>query len=155
MNLKQSLRRKLRGHAGETELNLTAVMNIFLILIPFLLLTAVFVRIAVLELALPNLNRQAPLTQEKKSKSTILNILLIQRTGFELKSPDLRFTPIPTKNRRYDWESLKQQLEKVKTKYPESEDIIISPENEIKYDTIISVMDRCREAGFPNIPISG
>ena len=50
MNLKQTMGRKLRGHAGETDLNLTAVMNIFLILIPFLLLSAVFVKISVLEL---------------------------------------------------------------------------------------------------------
>ena len=57
MNLKQSVKRRLRGHAGETDVNLTAVMNIFLILIPFLLLTAPFMRIAVLELTLPSLDR--------------------------------------------------------------------------------------------------
>jgi len=155
MNIKQSMGRRLKGHAGETELNLTAVMNIFLILIPFLLLTAVFVRIAVLELTLPSLDSSGRQAQTRKQKSTIINILVIKETGFELKSPDIKFSKLDKKQTEYDWEGLKNHLSTIKGKYPESEDIIISPVNAIKYHTIISVMDRCRESGFPNISISG
>ncbi len=155
MNIKQSMGRKLKGHAEETELNLTAVMNIFLILIPFLLLTAVFVRIAVLELSLPSLDSSGRTAQAKKQKSTIINILVINETGFELKSPDIKLSKLDKKQTDYDWDGLKNHLATIKEKYPESGDIIISPVSTIKYHTIISVMDRCRESGFPNISISG
>ncbi len=155
MNLKQSMGSRLKGHAGDTELNLTAVMNIFLILIPFLLLTAVFVKISVLELSLPNLNKKSASATAQNPKSIILNVLRIQETGFELKSPELTFTPINKKNDLYDWEILIEQLKKVKDTYPDSEEIIIAPAGTIKYDTIVSVMDRCRESGFPTISISG
>jgi len=155
MNLKQSMKRRLRGHSEDAELNLTAVMNVFLILIPFLLLTAVFVRIAVLELNLPNLNRKSAAVEQKKSETVVLNFLFIREKEFELRVPDVKFKPLPKKGDVYDWEGLRRQLQRVKQKYPESQDIIISPENSIKYDTIISVMDRCRESGFPNISISG
>jgi len=155
MNIKNSMGRRLKGHAEETELNLTAVMNIFLILIPFLLLTAVFVRIAVLELSLPSLDSAGRSAQVKKQKTTIINILVINDTGFELKSPDIKLSNLNKKQTEYDWEGLKQQLTTIKGKYPESEDIIISPVSTIQYHTIISVMDRCRESGFPNISISG
>ncbi|MBN2412290.1 biopolymer transporter ExbD [candidate division KSB1 bacterium] len=154
MNIKQSMGRRLKGHAEETELNLTAVMNIFLILIPFLLLTAVFVRIAVLELSLPSLDSAGRTAQAQKQKSTVINILVINETGFELKSPDIKLSKLDKQN-DYDWNGLKNQLTTIKEKYPESEDIIISPVSTIKYHTIISVMDRCRESGFPNISISG
>ncbi|NIA30132.1 MAG: biopolymer transporter ExbD [Actinobacteria bacterium] len=155
MNLKQAMGRKLRGHGDEAELNLTAVMNIFLILIPFLLLTAVFVRISVLELALPSLDRRPSAAKAQPPKSVVLNVLRIRETGFELKSPETNFSPLLKKNDTFDWEGLVKQLKTVKIKYPDSQDIIIAPENSIKYDTIVSVMDRCRESGFPNISISG
>lgn len=155
MNLKQTMGRKLRGHAGETELNLTAVMNIFLILIPFLLLTAVFVKISVLEFSLPNLEKKAASATNEKPKSVVLNILRITETGFDLKSADFSFQQLAKKDDLFDWEGLVDQLKKIKEKYPESEEIIIAPANTIKYDTIVSVMDRCRESGFPNISITG
>ena len=154
MNLKNSLQGRLRGHVDDADVNITAVMNIFLILIPFLLLTAVFVRIAVLELSLPSLSKKGQVSQPKK-ESVIINWLFVKETGFELKSPDLTFNPINLKDSEYNWELLKSQLGRIKAKYPESEEIIISPENTIKYDIIIKVMDRCRESGLPNISISG
>lgn len=155
MNLKQSMGSRLKGHAGETELNLTAVMNIFLILIPFLLLTAVFVKISILEFSLPNLSKKSAETSAQKPKSVILNVLSIKESGFELKSPELNFSPIDKKNELFNWEVLVEQLNKIKDTYPDSEEIIITPVNTIKYDTIISVMDRCRESGFPTISIRG
>jgi len=155
MNLKQSVKRRLRGHTDDSDVNLTAVMNIFLILIPFLLLTATFVRIAVLELTLPNLDRAGQQQAVQKSESTILNILLIKEEELQLNSPGFKFDAIAKQTADYNWPVLDEQLERVKTKYPDSEDIIISPVASIRYETIIAIMDRCREAGFPLISISG
>ncbi len=156
MNLKDSLNRRLRSRSGSTDLNLTAVMNIFLILIPFLLLTATFVRIAVLELWLPSRERyESQSMQSQPDASSILNILKIQENGFELKSPNMDFEPLARTQQGYPWQQLRSQLEQVKEKYPDVDDIIIAPDNSIRYDTIISVMDQCRESGFPNISVSG
>ncbi|MBN1558644.1 biopolymer transporter ExbD [candidate division KSB1 bacterium] len=155
MNLKQTINRQLRGHARDAEVNLTAVMNVFLILIPFLLLTASFVRIAILELTLPSLDRAGQPTTVQKAESTVLNILLIRETELQLNSPGLKFDKIARLTDDYNWSELTAQLQRVKSKFPDSEDIIISPENTIRYETIIVIMDECREAGFPNISISG
>ena len=47
-------RRGGRHHRNDTaELNITAFMNLMVILVPFLLITAVFSRLAILELNLP------------------------------------------------------------------------------------------------------
>ncbi len=155
MNLKQSAKRRLRGHADDSDVNLTAVMNIFLILIPFLLLTATFVRITVLELSLPSLDRASQQQAIQKTESTILNILLIKEAELQLNSPGIKFDAIAKRTEDYNWQELDLQLERIKSKYPDSEDIIISPEASIRYETIIAIMDRCRDAGFPLISISG
>ena len=155
MNLKQSMKRRLRGHAGETDVNLTAVMNIFLILIPFLLLTATFMRIAVLELTLPSFDRVGEQAATQKRENVVFSTLKIRQDGFALASDNMKFPELTKENDGYDWEALGEQLGRVKQRHPATEDIIISPEDEIRYETIITVMDFCREAGFPNISISG
>ena len=48
-----------KRHRMETvELNITAFMNLMVILVPFLLITAVFSQVAILELNLPSSNDQ-------------------------------------------------------------------------------------------------
>ncbi len=151
MNLKKTLGRD-RGDQ-ESELNITAVMNIFLILIPFLLLTAVFVRIAVIEFALPS--NQKSSTTEAPPRDAVVTVIAINEKGFDLKTQGMKFSFINKKKENFDFQTLVQNLQKVKALHVETEDIIIAPHAATKYDTIIKVMDRCRENGFPNISISG
>ncbi|RPI03303.1 MAG: hypothetical protein EHM72_01820 [Calditrichaeota bacterium] len=153
MNLKDAVRHRLRGHAGNEDVNLTAVMNIFLILIPFLLLTASFVRLAVLEMTLPDLERAGRQSSILTGR-VVVNVLFIRENSIQLKSPEISLAAVP-KVAEYDWEALRSQLEQVKFKYPESMDVIITPESTIRYEIIIAVMDICRDAGFPNLSISG
>jgi biopolymer transport protein ExbD len=152
MNLKQSL-----GRERQTEpedLNITPVMNIFLILVPFLLLTAVFVKIAVLEFSLPSLDQKSGKTKLEQTK-TVVTILAISEKGFELKTQGMKIPFIFKKQDNFDFQTLVAKLKEVKNRHINSEDIIVVPQASIKYDTIIKVMDRCRENGFPNISISG
>ncbi|MDZ7344796.1 MAG: biopolymer transporter ExbD [candidate division KSB1 bacterium] len=155
MNLKARLRRH-RPTGGDLEM--TPIMNIFLILVPFLLLTATFVKIAILEMTLPSLNK--PVIQEttataEKPKQLVLNTLAIKANGFELKSPTFNFPLIPKTGEQYNYEQLQANLKQIKERFPNSEDVVVAPEDEIKYDVVVKVMDRCRESGFPNISISG
>ena len=48
-----SIRRHRKRHKEAAEINITAFMNLMVILVLFLLITAVFSRLAVLELNLP------------------------------------------------------------------------------------------------------
>ena len=155
MNLKAKIKTR---EAGSSELQMTPIMNVFLILVPFLLLTASFVKLAVLEMSLPSLNQSAggSVTQASEdNKPLVLNMLAVRQNGFELKSPTLTFLFIEKKGEQYDFEQLQAKLRQIKDKFPDSEDMVIQPEDAIKYDDVIKVMDRCRDSGFPNISISG
>jgi biopolymer transport protein ExbD len=154
MNLKTKI--KTRASGGE-DLQMTPIMNVFLILVPFLLLTASFVKLAILEMSLPSLNQNtSSVTQaSEEKKPLVLNMLAVRQNGFELKSPTFDFPFIVKKGEQYDFEQLQGSLRQIKDKFPDSEDMVIQPEDVIKYDDVVKVMDRCRESGFPNISISG
>ena len=152
MNLKKSMGRERTS--DDADVNIIPVMNIFLLLIPFLLLTAAFVKIAVIELSLPSLSSKRA-QQIEQNKKLVLVILAVKESGFQLKSPGYKFDPINKINNKYNYKLLVSQLNQIKQKYPYAEDIIIAPEEQVKYDIIIQVMDKCRESGFPNVSLSG
>lgn len=136
------------------DVNITPVMNLFLVLVPFLLLTTEFVRIAVLELSLPSQN-QSTSSQEMSKKPAILILLAIDENGFEIKAPNMKIDKIPKKARQFQTDLLARELQKIKAQYRDTEEITIQPEETILYETIVDVMDACRDNGFPNISVSG
>ena len=153
MNLKKSIGRERR--IKDVDVNIIPVMNIFLLLIPFLLLTAAFVRLAIVEISLPTLNTDRTNQVQETPKNLVLILLSVKEKGFQLKSPGFKFNPVNKNNNRYNYDKIIEQLKQIKTKHPHAEDIFIAPEAEVKYDIIIKVMDRCREIGFPNVSLSG
>ena len=151
MNLKKSLNRENKYE--EDNLNITPVMNVFLILVPFMLLTAVFVRISILEFSLPTSTEASEVQQSQTN--LVVTILAISEKGFELKTKGMKIPFIAKNEGNFDFQVLVQKLKNIKETHAQTEDIILAPQVTIKYDTIIKVMDRCRENGFLNISISG
>ncbi len=151
MNLKRAMGRERRPE--DSDLNITPVMNMFLILVPFLLLTAVFVRIAVLDLSLPSLKKDG--SRQQRPESAVLILLSVREDGFQLRAPNMKIPLIRKKGDNFDYDTLVKRLRELDQKFIGTDDIIVSPASSIKYEVIVKVMDRCRENGFPNISISG
>lgn len=144
------------------ELNITAFMNLMVILVPFLLITAVFSRISVLELNLPALDAKAN-TQEKVKLQLEL---VLRKSSFDIQDANLgvikRFERDGEETR---WQDFTKILIEIKTRFPEEDSITLLLEPGITYKTLISVMDRVRSADvaqlttvesvelFPNISI--
>ena len=113
-------RRRHRDRQRETaELNITAFMNLMVVLVPFLLITAVFSRMAVLELNLPGENREPP------KEEVSLQLEIIVRDGrIEVGDRDSgRAAVFASKNGEYDLEALGNYLQQVKALYPDKLDI--------------------------------
>ena len=132
-------------------------MNIFLILIPFLILTATFVKLAIIDFSIPTTGGNSDSAQPPPKEKMILTVIDIKANGeLQLKSTGSKFEPVQPINtkERCDYEKLASQLKNLKLKHPAIEDIILIPDVEVKYNIIIQVMDRCRENGFSNISLS-
>jgi len=152
MNLRQVVGKSRR--ATDAELNITPVMNIFVILIPFLLLTATFVKIAIIEFSLPSLQQKGNVNLQDLKNLTVL-VVGIKPEGFEIKTSERTYPLIGNRDGRFDYASLYARLKEIKDRYPDLKDVIISPAPNIRYQIIVKVLDNCREVGFPNFSISG
>lgn len=134
-------RRRHRDRQRETaELNVTAFMNLMVVLVPFLLITAVFSRMAVLELNLPGENSEPPQAEAS------LQLEIIVRDGrIEVGDRDSgRAAVFASKDGEYDLEALGDYLQQVKARYPDKLDATLLLEPDVSYDSLVQVMDTVR-----------
>ncbi len=144
------LGRKKRNRMEDTvELNITAFLNLMVILVPFLLITAVFSRMTVLELNLPALDAQSKDNQEIKLQLQVV----ITEESLVVKDANLgEFKRISLKDegeliadkQRYVWKPLSEILLELKRRFPEEQSIALLLDRSVSYKTMIEVMDRVR-----------
>jgi len=131
-----------RRHNLETaELNITAFMNLMVILVPFLLITAVFSRLAILELNLPGSSNEPVDPQEQTFQLEIT----VRTDQIEVGDRNQGALGVyPKSEDGYDYDALSEKLSDIKKSYPEKTDAAILLEAEIPYDTLVQIMDRVR-----------
>ena len=131
-----------RQNLETAELNITAFMNLMVILVPFLLITAVFSRLAILELNLPGSSTEPANPQEQTFQLEVI----VRKDKIEIGDRNqglLGIYPLNTEG-EYDYEAVSEKLSQLKDRYPEKTDASILLEAEIEYDTLVQVMDRVR-----------
>ena len=121
------------------ELNITTFLNLMVALIPFLLISAVFSRITIMELSVPT---SAGGTILEKPNFAIE--VIVRKNGFEIANGSSVEVAIPKKEGEYDMELLSEMLLRLKAQYPEKEDATVLMEPEIEYDYLIRIMDAVR-----------
>jgi len=159
MALRPSKRRDkaLSNLAEDSDIELTPMMNVLVILVPFMVTMAVFTQIAAINFSLPPAlaEGEGDGPQDNKAQQTLDISVAMTDAGFTVTGTGQVMPLIPKRAGKYDLEALNKVLRAVKMKYPQQEDIVLLIEQEVVYQDIVSVMDLCREAHFPNIGLSG
>ena len=134
-------RRIHRRKHPAAELNITAFMNLMVVLVPFLLMTAVFSHITILDLNLP-----PPGASDKQPKKPPYELRVTIR-GSMLVISDNRLgliKRIPSKDGEHDYARLKKTLKQVKARLPLHSNITILAEQKTSYNDLIRTMDNAR-----------
>ena len=125
------------------ELNITAFMNLMVILVPFLLITAVFSRMTVLELNLPGLDDKPQVNEEVKLSLE----LVLREHSFDMQDANLgmikRFERTAGET---SWGKFSDVLLEIKRRFPDERGITILVEPAVEYKTLIQAMDSVRGA---------
>lgn len=134
------MRTRFRRHRLEPqEMNITAFMNLMVILVPFLLITAVFTRLTILELHLP-----AGSSGPSNTQSLQLEVI-IRSDALEIGERSRGVIKRLDKTAKgYDTKALSQVLQQVKEKFPDKTNVTILSEANTSYETMVKVMDAVR-----------
>ena len=133
--------KKLARHKRKpAELLLVPMIDIFTVLVTFLLMTAVFSRTVVLELNLP-----AQQTEFKEPPPGLQLEVLVRKDSIQVA--DRNSGPLhtmPNSASGYDYEGLTTYLKFVKARFPEKTDASLLFEPDTPYDILVQIMDRVR-----------
>jgi len=130
-----------RHNVDSAELNITAFMNLMVILVPFLLITAVFSRLAILELNLPGSS-----TEPVEPQDQVFQLEVIVRSDkIEVGDRNQGLLGIyPNTEDGFDFDAVGEKLSQLKERYPDKTDASILLEQDISYDTVVQIMDTVR-----------
>jgi biopolymer transport protein ExbD len=131
-----------KGRREETPgLDVTTFLNLMVVLIPFLLISAVFSRVTIMELSVPTSAGGSAV----KTPNFAIEVI-VRKAGFEIANGSSVEAAIPKKDDQYDMDMLSKMLMRLKARYPEKEDATVLMEPEIEYDYLIHIMDLVRGA---------
>ena len=126
------------------EIDVTTFLNLMVVLIPFLLITAVFSRLTIVELNLPSSAGGPSTTQEGFQPEVI-----VRKEGIEISNGKVIIATIPNKVDEYDLQTLSEYMIELKQTYPGQDAASVLMEARIPYDHLIQVMDIVRSVAVP------
>jgi biopolymer transport protein ExbD len=146
--MRRTGRRNYRKMA-EGELDLLPMMNVFIVLIPMLLTSAVFLKVTVIDTNGPS--AAAPASSPEENLSLAITIkddyFVVEGKGIESRVIARKDADASSK--------LAAALADVVVQHPDNQDVIIISEPKTRYQDIIAVMDISRASGLPSASLLG
>jgi len=154
----------------DTDPDMVPVMNLFLVLIPFLLMSASFFHLKAINTSVPVLSGQNENMEEEAKKEIKLTVIVeikekqidVSALSGEVEVEMLKGLERSIDRKNSDEQTMKALsdcLEKIKAGFPASDTVIIIPEENVVYETIIQTMDVARYYNesplFPKVVLSG
>ncbi len=143
---------RVRDHSSEStfDLNLAPMMDMLVSIIPFMLLSATFMQIMLINIPLPAPVLQALAQDRAKTEREVsVRVNMDGKAGFVLEVTDLNNktvkTPIPKAGTEYDFTTLHKKLVDVKQQFPKVFRLDLNPDESVDYKSIVKVMDASRD----------
>ena len=143
------------GKSANVELNIVPVIDLMSVLIVFLLITAVWNQVTMIQLGTSVYGKKtSEETVIEKPKNLEVPLRLdIQERGYVVVIGSTTI-PIPLSGDQYDMEKLALELAEIKKRYPEKEDIFLTIADDLEYEAMVKGMDVAIGEGFPNIAVT-
>ncbi len=132
------------GYPNAYEIDVTTFLNLMVVLVPFLLITAVFSRMTIVELTCRVRRAARPATQTvfvSKSSSG--------KKASKSATARRSSATIPKQEEEFDLDTLSDLMVALKQEYPDQECASVLMEAQIPYDYLIQVMDAVRSVEVP------
>ncbi len=123
---------------------MTTFLNLMVVLVPFLLITAVFSRITIIELSLPTTEGGAAPAEPAYRVEVV-----VRQDRLELLDSNGKVATLPKVDGEYDFAGLQAHVIALKESHPDEDDASVLLEPAIEYDHLIQVMDVLRSADVP------
>jgi biopolymer transport protein ExbD len=150
---RRSRRNRRKPHVA-ADIELMPMLNVFIAIIPLLLLSAAFVQVSVIQATLPAsaIAAEAPAAEEPLDLAVV-----IRRDAYVVEGNGLATVTIPRAadaNARA-LAALSEALAGVVAAHPGQREVRVVSQSNTRYEDIVQVMDASRAAGLPEAALEG
>jgi biopolymer transport protein ExbD len=136
----------------DIELDITPLMNIFIILVAFLISMAIFTHLSIVEFSLPpNVNSSMNTSDQKPVPK--LTVRIDERL-ICLVLGDQVLDSVAIVDGKYLFDSLSTKLASYNKDNKFNKEIIVASTDAIPFKLVVRTMDICRDAGFEKVGLS-
>ncbi len=137
--------RRRRSHDTDAELNITAFLNLMVVLIPFLLINAVFAQVSILQLNLPAISDSSTPSEDDEKDKLVLEVLIYENR-YEVvdRNTSAVLKILENKDDAHDSDALHDYLVELKKKFPDETAVTLLCEDDTPYRVMIKTMDVVR-----------
>lgn len=134
------------------DLDVTPIMNMFIILIPFLVSMAVFTQLSILEFNLPS-NAGTGL-DGSNGKPKLKITVVVANDHLAITHGERMLDSIPVVNQNYDLITFRKNLSRCRHGVSIQDEAIVAVRDNVKFKHVVHIMDECKSAGFAKIGLS-
>jgi len=147
--MRKNTRRRYR-EIVENDLEIMPLMNLFVAMIPMLLISAVFLNVTVIDM---KAHAEAAENDGKKKENLLLAVT-IKESYFVIEGRKIQKRVIKRADEDADAQ-LGEALSDISSRFPDNRDIMVISEPSTSYGDIVAVMDISRESGMPSVSLLG
>ena len=144
--------RRRRGYRQlvETDIDIMPLMNLFVVLIPMLLLSAVFVEISTIDMDLPSADSEV----SDAPRESLELAVRVEAERYVVEGKRMKRQVIDRGSEDAD-ARLAEVLASIHERNPKENDLRVVSQRATRYQEIITVMDISRDAGLGTVSLVG
>jgi biopolymer transport protein ExbD len=137
----------------EIDLDVKPMMNVLIILIPFLVSVAEYTRLAIIDMSLPpNVTSVGGAGAGEKPRLKLT--VVVTPAYFCVTLGETMLDSLARKGQEYPYDSLAGRLSERRLTADVKDEVIIAPRDGIAFKYVVRVMDACRKTGFDKISLA-
>ncbi len=147
------------GKGGKKPLdmavNLVPFIDLMAVTISFLIMTAVWTQIGRLQVS--QAGASAEQDPQEETTKTVQLTLMVSPTELRLTADQTAFDPITVTRLdggKLDLAKLTARFKELKANLPDQVAITVQPEDKVRYDDLVRIIDECIGAGLPQVSLA-
>src|SRR4051794_19879171 len=142
-------RGRMRGNkeskSEDFELNIASIIDCFTVLITYLLVSASFISLGVIDVSVATPGPVDTAQQEDPSVSLTIEVAQDKSLQVNLSGKEKKTVSIPSKNDSWDFEGLEATIRPIKDKWTDLKVAVIAAQPSVEYDQVVKVVSTARK----------
>jgi biopolymer transport protein ExbD len=139
---------------AEIDIDVKPIMNVLIILIPFLVSVAVYTNLAVIDMSLPPNVTAAAGTGAANEKPKVKITVVVAQSFCAITLGESQLDSIPRSGEEYPYDTLVARLSARRAAADVKDEVIVAVRDKIRFKYVVRIMDACKKTGFEKVSLA-